>query len=381
MVGNIYTARVENVVENIESAFLSVDGTDTCHYAIRENEGRHIFLTRQKKNKLSVGDVLLVQVCRAAQKTKKCEVTADLTLTGKYIVLNRTGIVGISGKINERSKREELKALLTETLDTWRKQCAVDLNVGVIIRTAAANADTEEIRSEVLQLLTTLQELMQQAAYRTCHTLMYKNETGYQRFVQHDMPGRYESFAVITDLPEVYRELDSLKLPKDTCSVSLFQDSMTSLSNVYRLNRELEQYLSRKIFLKSGGYLVCDVTEALTVIDVNTGKAIRGQNKSQHILKINKEAASKIAELLRIRNLSGIIIVDFINMQSEEEREELIQHLKKEIRQDRVKTNYVDMTPLGLVELTRKKIEKPLHEWIDIRKLNEEVGTGSAENI
>ena len=144
----------------------------------------------------------------------------------------------------------------------------------------------------------------------------------------------------------------------------LYQDSMLSLSALYGIEGKLKPALETRIWLKSGGYLVIEPTEALTVIDVNSGKCEDGKNPEDTYRSINLEAAEEVAFQLRLRNLSGIIIVDFINMQSPGDNAQLLYVLKSLVKRDKVKTTVVDMTPLGLVEITRKKISKPLREQL-----------------
>lgn len=358
ILGNIYTARVENVVLTMDAAFLSIDGTENCYYSLKENRDRHIFLNRKKENRVSVGDTLLVQVSKEAVKTKRCEVTADLTLSGKYVVVTRNGVVGVSSKIKEHQKRDMLKMTVQEAISDFQADGMHEIeHLGVIVRTNAAAAAPDDLKKETIKLLCKLEEVIKRAYFLKEHTLVSKSEKGYIKFIQQELCSRYDSVEVITDMEAVFQDLKAV-----SCDVSLYQDNMISLRNVYGIEGKLRKLLARRVYLKSGGYLVVDVTEALTVIDVNSGKAVIGRNHQKHILKVNKEAAAKAAEVLRIRNLSGIIIIDFINMESRRDEQELIDYLKNEICHDSVQTSFIDVTPLGLVELTRKKVRKPLHE-------------------
>ena len=167
---------------------------------------------------------------------------------------------------------------------------------------------------------------------------------------------KYDSFNIITDLEDEYNLL-SVDFGSD---IKLYNDDMVSLHKVYNLEDKLQKGFDRFVYLKSGGSIIVEPTEALTVIDVNTGKAIKGKNTENSFLKINKEAAETIARIIRLRNISGIIIIDFISMKKAESIKELIDHLKRQLEKDEVRVTYVDMTPLGLVELTRKKEAKPL---------------------
>ena len=177
---------------------------------------------------------------------------------------------------------------------------------------------------------------------------------------------------IITDDPAVHTELKKyaeIHLPSTPCR--LYDDPMLSLSKLYNLDSKIDETFGERVWLKSGAYLIIQPTEALTVIDVNSGKfEARKGNDDQTAWKVNTEAAVEIARQLRLRNLSGIIVVDFINMRAEESRAGLLRQLKGLVQDDRIRTNVVDMTPLGLVEITRKKIMKPLWEqYNEIRSI------------
>ena len=171
--------------------------------------------------------------------------------------------------------------------------------------------------------------------------------------------GFYNNIKIITDKRDLYDDLTA-ELSDDEIDISYYDDEMVALDKVYNIETDLKKLFSRTVFLKSGGSLIVEPTEAMTVIDVNSGKAIKGKNAEASYLKINMEAASQIARLLRVRNMSGIIIIDFISMKDPESVKKLTEHMKSELKKDEVKALYVDMTPLGLVEITRKKITKPL---------------------
>jgi ribonuclease G len=167
---------------------------------------------------------------------------------------------------------------------------------------------------------------------------------------------------VVTDMKDFYQELCE-KLPE--IPARLYEDSRLSLTALYSLNTAFSHALDRRVWLKSGGYLILEPTEALTVIDVNTGKCIdKNISKKQHFLRTNLEAAREIALQLRLRNYSGIILVDFIDMEEKEHTDELLACFRQELSKDRVKATLVDMTRLNLAEVTRKRIYRPLHETV-----------------
>ena len=209
--------------------------------------------------------------------------------------------------------------------------------------------------------------MIKQSIYLTPGTCLYKKPGDFVSYAS-DVSLRLrnnkeEPLEIITDIPEVFDSFsESAAENSDKCS--LYNDSMLSLSKVYNLEKNIERALSRKVYLNSGAELVIDRTEAMTVIDVNSGKAVKGNDRRAFLLKLNKEAATAVAKELRLRNISGIIIVDFVNMEDSEDTRALVHHLKSEISKDDVRCTFVDVTPLGLIELTRKKTGRSLYEVI-----------------
>ncbi len=172
---------------------------------------------------------------------------------------------------------------------------------------------------------------------------------------------------IVTDDPALYAQIDRFlreEQPEDAQKLRLYQDDLLPLKELYGLDKAMADALAKRVWLKSGGYLVIEPTEALVAIDVNTGKYSGKRTKRETIVKINLEAAEEIGRQLRLRELSGIVLVDFIDMEEEEDRACLLDHLRTVVQKDPVKTTVVDMTELGLVELTRKKLRRPLHEQL-----------------
>ena len=222
-----------------------------------------------------------------------------------------------------------------------------------------------DILKEFSRLKLELEQLLSEARYRTCFSCLKQSEPEYMRTIQNT---RYEQLEeIITDIPEIYEQIQEFQKEDAllrNISLTLYEDSMLSLSSLYNVSKQIERALDKRVWLPSGGYLVIEPTEALTVIDVNTGKDVNKRKKQEHFLKVNKEAARMAAKQLRLRNLSGIIIIDFIDMKQEEDRKELLSYLKKEVQLDPVPVQVVDMTKLELVELTRKKVSKNLKEQL-----------------
>ena len=359
MVGNIYTAKVVSKVDSIKAVFLNIGSSDYLYYSLVDDEDKTIFLKHGNSNKVCIGDEILVQISKDPIKSKKAVATADISFKGKYVVVNRSGKIGVSSKIADSEERENLKKKVKPVLDRYS-----DINAGVIIRTSAEKADISEVLAELESKLSMIKSIMDSAIHRMPKELVLKGQENSLSDVEDLIyKSRYNHLNIITDMESEYDELHSLisqKADSDNISLKLFSDDMTKLSLVYDLETKLIKGFAKHIYLKSGGTIVVEPTEAMTVIDVNTGKAVKGKNVQKTFLKINKEAAEMIARTIRLRNISGIIVVDFINLTSPEDIKELLDVLKYEISRDEIKVNYIDMTPLGLVELTRKKESRPL---------------------
>ena len=350
LIGGIYSAKVVNIVKSINAAFVDIGAGDFLYYPLSDNDGKHIFLKHGNTDKLCVGDEILVQVSMDPIKSKKGVVTSDITLKGDYIVLNRSGEIGISKKIKDGETKAKLLNELSFISDEG--------NMGAIIRTAAENVSTEAVRDEAERLLALYNELLNKAQNSVCKKLIYSSGKNYISDLRDIiLKNKYESFSVYTDLEDIYSELSA---EIDKRYLYFYDDKLLSLEKLFAFEDKLTKAFNKYIYLKSGGTIVVEMTEAMTVIDVNTGKMIKGKNVQNTFLKINKEAAVELARIIRLRNISGIIIIDFISMTDADKTNELISLLKAELSRDETMVKYVDITSLGLVELTRKKVSKPL---------------------
>ena len=195
--------------------------------------------------------------------------------------------------------------------------------------------------------------------HRTCYSCFYQPEPEIIRLIKNIPLDSYDE--IVTDLPDLYDIL--IKAFSDK-SVRLYQDEMLTLSKLYSIETHLKEALAKKVWLSCGGYLVIEPTEAMVVIDVNSGKSIgKGKESRDYCLKVNLEAAKEVARQLRLRNYSGMIMVDFINMEEDVDNQTLMETLDRILQEDKVRTRLVDMTPLGIVEITRKKVSKPLFDF------------------
>ena len=353
ILGNIYIGRVENIATNIQAAFVNIAKGVSCFLPLEEAKNA-VFTKKNGKKDLYIGDELLVEVTREKQKNKPASVSANLNFSGKYLILT-TGnhLLGISKKLHA-TERERLQALLKDQItDTF----------GIVVRTAAKDASDEEILKELEMLTKQCHACLQGAMHRTAFTRLREAPPFYLQFLKNR--NLTEVQKITTDIPSVHEVLlQHLQDTKEAEKLHLYTDTQVSLFALYSLTHELERALHRQVWLPSGAYLVIDPTEALTVIDVNSGKNIKKKAREELVFSVNVEAAHEIARQLILRNISGICIIDFIDMKEKEHREELMHILRMDLKKDKVPATLVDITRLGLVELTRKKVQKSLKEQL-----------------
>lgn len=394
-VGGIHIGKIKNVVKNIEACFVEIAGGEICFLSMK-NASAPYLLNRTWDGRLLEGDELLVQVEREAQKTKQASVTAHISLSNDYFAI-KTGSpqVGYSAKLDSQT-RQRIQIVFTEMV-IFQNGCLIqDVHnllsgaeysrmkeegilpdslplppTGCIVRTKAAEAaDAGVLLSHFYDLTAQYVRLLQVAAHRSCFSCLKEPPSAIENVLKQ-FAAEEEYQEIVTDNEDVYLKIQKYNQNKALQHESpkplrLYQDRLLTLSKLYSIDSKLEAALGRRVWLKSGGYLVIEPTEALTVIDVNSGKYEKNKGTRDAYLAVNLEAAEEIALQLRLRNLSGIIIVDFINMKTEEDRQMFLNCLKSFVKKDKIKTTVVDMTPLGLVEITRKKISRPLSEqWAD----------------
>ncbi len=355
ILGNIYVGRVKNIVKNLNAAFIEIAPGIPCYYPLEELK-QPLYVKKINGPRLVQGDELVVQIAQESSKSKPPKVTTNLNLTGNYLVLtSENTTLGISRKLDEK-KRQELKQDLTFEENS---------DYGIIVRTNAAFASRQEILKEYQKLKEEFIHLKKTAPCRTTFSCLKESTPEYLHILQGLNRSLLEK--VITDDPELF-EKTALYLkhmqPEEKEKLTFYEDNLLSLNKLYHLDIRLKEALQEKVWLKSGGYLIIQPTEALTVVDVNSGKSISGKQAQEHYLKINLEAAEELAHQLRLRNLSGIIIIDFIDMKSTQSQELLMQTLRSAVRSDSVPVQVVDRTKLNLVEITRKKVKKSLAEQV-----------------
>ena len=374
IVGNIYVGRVENVVKNINSAFIEIADKQKCYYSIPDNK-KPIFFNEKNNPAICQGDRILVKVTTEPLKTKPAKVSSKIELTGNYSVIsNDVKGVHVSKKIKSNDTITEIKKHIADILIQKQHEAIEKTgydylgNFGIILRSGCADASSDDIIKDVNALCDEYTDMLQKAVFSKFYTLVHQDRPEYIEEIVH-LAGN-DRVEVITDIPEIYDKL-AIYLPQsDNITICLYEDELWPLYKIYSIEKEIETALSKKVWLKSGGHLIIEQTEALSVIDVNSGKNVSKAKSLEAIeasaLKTNLEAADKLCQQIKLRNLSGIIIVDFINM-NKENSDILMAHLKSLAKRDIVNTTIVDITRLGLVEITRKKTGKSLSESLNKR--------------
>lgn len=354
LLDRIYVGKVKNVVKNIQAAFIDIGQGEEGYYSLIENK-HPIFLSSKKNETLVQGDEVLVQVCRDKIKTKSIALTSELSFAGKYMVLKSgRNFVRISSKIRDNDQR----SYLTDLFQNWTEE-----DIGFVVRTQAVQTDEAVLEKECCALKEKYRQALAHARMLTCFSEVYAEPAGYIRRLK-SMESR-DFIKIETDIKEVYDAL--LKQGVGALSqqgLVFYDDPQMPLVKLLSLETKIGRILDPKVWLKSGGFLVIEVTEALTVIDVNSGRYMGKKDTEEAFLKVNLEAADEIARQLRLRNLSGMILIDFIDMRPETHKKQLMKHLKAAVANDPMRPAVIDMTPLGLVEMTRKKERRPLHEQL-----------------
>lgn len=358
-IGDIFVAKVMNVVKNIESAFIQYEKDKIGFLPVAKLENP-ILLNRIFDGRILAGDEILVQLEKEAIRSKEPVFTTNLSLAGKYCVVSSGNLTkGVSSKIDKKNK------------DTLYQMIPQTISYGIVIRTNAveliANEEYDYLKNEIISLSNKMDEIISFGTHRTCYTKVYQAIPEYIKAIQDEHKDSFDS--IVTDDPVIYNDVIDFYKKFDssfTNKISLYKDSDYSLHKLYRVDTQVQELLDKKVWLKSGAYLVIEQTEAMYVIDVNSGKNIIKKDQDTVAFQINMEAATEIMRQIKLRNLSAIIMVDFINMKQKELETQLLQILAKLAKADHVKTTIVDITSLGLVEITRKKTKKSLKQQMTV---------------
>ena len=357
LVGNIYLGRVARVLPGMQSAFVDIGLERAAFLHVAD-----IWEARQQpperpppiERLLHQGDVTLVQVIKDPIGTKGARLSTQISLAGRMLVyLPQDPHIGVSQRIEDESERAQLRDMLVRLLQPGQ-------NGGFIIRTSAEDANEDDLRSDIDYLHRRWQQIREAAAKVPPQSLLYQELSLGQRVLRDVVNDGTESMQIDSRETFVALQAFAAQYVPNVCSKLVHYDGERPLFELYRIDEEIEKALARRVELKSGGYLIIDQTEAMTTIDVNTGGFVGTRNFDDTIFKTNLEAAQAIARQLRLRNLGGIIVLDFIDMANPVHRELVLAELKKALARDRTRMTVSQFTQLGLVEMTRKRTRESL---------------------
>lgn len=352
LIGNIYAGRVENVIPNLQACFVEI-GAEKKGY-LYYGHARAVSDQGKNKGKPKVGDTVIVQVEKDATGTKGAVLSEVLSYPGKFLVLlaDEKGEIGVSRKITGDGERERIRLVLRELLPE---------GYGVVVRTNGVGRSAAEFEKEMKLLLEKAEKIKQQSAYTKAPALFMKQGMPVEKAVRDFYSGDVDEFVINQEA--VFDQLSQRgDFGGDGQPRLVFHEDKLPIFESYFVESQGRKALEQKVWLKSGGFLVIEETEACVVIDVNSGKMAGKGDLERMILKTNLEAADEAAKQLRLRNLSGIIIVDFIDMSTLEDRNVVTKALKEAVSADRIKTVVVGMTELGLMQITRKKTRPSLQK-------------------
>ena len=358
LVGNIYKGRVARVLPGMEAAFIELGLERAAFLHVSD-----VAQARQNGNGgglphisqvLREGQELLVQVIKDPLGTKGARLTTNITIPSRYLVfMPNSSNVGVSSRIESDEERERLRSMLLS-----QDERATD--TGYIIRTAAEVATTESISSDITYLNRVWEAVNNKAKDAPAGTVVHKDLPLYLRVLRDMVDEDLEKIRV--DSRETYsimKEFAQTYVP-EVVDVIEHYPGERPIFDLHGVEDEIQKGLERKVHLKSGGHLVLDQTEAMTTIDVNTGGFVGNRNLEETIFKTNLEAAQAIARQLRLRNLGGIVILDFIDMVEDEHKRQVMRALEKALEKDHARTQVCEVSTLGLVEMTRKRTRESL---------------------
>ena len=356
--GNIYIGRVENVLLGMQAAFVNIGEDKNTFIHIRdiipkvsnETGNKNEELSKHNiKNYVRVGMPILVQVNRDSTNKKGARVSTHISLSGRFVVIMPNAeFITVSQKIENEKEAKRLKELVSKYIPE---------NYGVIIRTASQGKSAKEIENDIKKVIEKWNKVKESYIKEKNNIdfkpqLLYKNDGLINKILLDVIDNNVEKIWV--DDKEEYNKI--LKYVQETNNDKKIKVELKEkdLITMYDLDDQLEQIKNRKIWLKCGGFITIDKTEALTAIDVNSGKYVGNKDLEQTVLKVNKEATIEIAKQLRLRDIGGIIIIDYIDMEKKESKEIIENTLKENLKKDRSKTQVIGFTPLNLLEMTRK---------------------------
>ncbi|HBR28531.1 MAG TPA: ribonuclease G [Firmicutes bacterium] len=356
LIGNIYRGKVENVLPGMQAAFIDIGMEKNAFLFIDDlQQDRGEDGPASISELLREGQEIIVQLVKEPMGNKGARVVTSLTIPGRYLVLMPTvDYIGISRRIEDEKERERLKKIATHLKPK---------GMGMIIRTAAEGLSEEDLAADRDFLFNLWQKILKKTKKGPTPALLFHDHDLLYRILR-DLFTKEVDRLVIDDRSTYEKALELLNVLGPHLRSKVKLSTENSIFSFYGVEHQIEQALQRKIWLESGAYLVFDQTEALTVVDVNTGKYTGSTCLEDTVFHTNLAAAKEIARQIRLRNIGGIIVIDFIDMCDEESRKQVLESLSQELQKDKVKTNILGFTSLGLLEMTRKKTRPSLREQL-----------------
>lgn len=354
LVGNIYKGKVCRVLPGMQSAFVEIGLSRAAFLHIADIQGHDAENERPIQELLHEGQPVIVQIIKEPIGTKGARLTTQISIAGRFLVyLPEQDHIGVSQRIESEEDREALRNRLVSLLPEGHQG-------GYIIRTLAETATDEELLADLGYLHKTWANTLEASKEAPLSSLIYQDISLPLRVLRDFVHA--DTLRIAVDSRETYLKMQEFaqSYANSTLDRLIHFQGERPLFDMRGVEGEIEKALSRKVELKSGGYLIFDQTEALTTVDVNTGGFVSGRTLEDTIFKTNLEAAHAIARQLRLRNLGGIIILDFIDMDDEEHQQAVLQELTEQVSRDRARTSISNFSGLGLVEMTRKRTRESL---------------------
>jgi ribonuclease G len=359
LVGNVYLGQVVRVLPGMQACFVDIGLDRSAFLHTKDFPSSHEAHERSIQQLVTEGQSLLVQVIKDPVGSKGARLTAEVSLPARHLVLMPFAThVGISQRIDDEATREHLKTIAVEALKAQNLEC------GVIIRTAGDGQTTDDLEEDLVYLKRVWDNILKEQQTAKAPALLFEELPLTHRLIRDQI--RRETDRVIIDSLETYTKLSQFAskfMPELSHLIQHYQGDRP-IFDLYQIEDEIEKALSRQVELKSGAYLVVDQTEAMTTIDVNTGRFVGAHTLEQTVFRTNLEAAVAIGRQLRLRNLGGMVVIDFIDMDDDEHRRQVLRTLEQSLDEDPVKTRVTGFNDLGLVVLTRKRSRECLSDLL-----------------
>lgn len=350
--GNVYLGKVENILPGMQAAFINIGEGKNTFIHLRDILPK-VDITKNKKvddSKLNIkdfikkGDSILVQVKRDSNNKKGPRVSKHISIVGRYVVLMpETDIITVSQKIENEKEQKRLKEEITKILPE---------NFGVIVRTAAVDRTIEEIQKDINVLVKRWENIKSIQSKEKAPFCVERNNSIIRKLITDTIDNGVSKITI--NNKEVFEEVKEILKKFENTKTKLKLEEKEDILDSYNIKNQIDNLEKRKIWLKCGGFITIDKTEALVAIDVNSGKYTGKESLEQTVLKVNREASVEIAKQLRLRDIGGIIIIDYIDMKKEESKKQVIKELEENLKKDRSKTQILEFTKLNLLEMTRK---------------------------